>query len=108
MGRENEKGESHLARKRVENARLIQNKRYGNETSTNSDMTVRDIEKKAHMEESAETLLTHAAKVHKLSPRSYHRTIKLARTIADLDASEHIQEKHILEALTYRPKDLFE
>jgi magnesium chelatase family protein len=100
--------ESVLVQKRIQNARLLQQKRYENETTTNSDMSVRDIEKSAHMEQGAETVLTRAAELHKLSPRSYHRTIKLARTIADLEASPKIQEKHILEALTYRPKDLFE
>jgi len=39
-----------------------------------------------------------------LSSRSYHRIIKLARTIADLEGSEHIQEKHLLEAIGYREK----
>jgi magnesium chelatase family protein len=39
-----------------------------------------------------------------MSPRSYLRTIKVARTIADLDHSDTIEEPHILEALQYRPK----
>jgi len=37
-----------------------------------------------------------------LSPRSYHRLIKVARTIADLDGAEHIEVPHVLEALQYR------
>ncbi|MDQ5883328.1 MAG: magnesium chelatase family protein, partial [Patescibacteria group bacterium] len=40
-----------------------------------------------------------------LSARAYHRIIKLARTIADLDDKEDIETKHILEALAYRPKE---
>ena len=40
----------------------------------------------------------------KISPRAYHRIIKVSRTIADLDNSDDIQEKHLLEALQYRQK----
>ncbi len=39
-----------------------------------------------------------------LSPRSYLRVIKVARTIADLEQSEAVNETHLLEALQYRPK----
>ena len=42
---------------------------------------------------------------HHLSARGYHRLIKLARTIADLDASPHIAPNHLAEALSYRPKE---
>jgi magnesium chelatase family protein len=49
-------------------------------------------------------ILNTSAKQLDLSARSYHRIIKLARTIADLDGVEDIGENHILEALQYRPK----
>jgi magnesium chelatase family protein len=39
-----------------------------------------------------------------LSARAYHRVIKLARTIADLENKKEIEHSHILEALQYRPK----
>lgn len=100
--------ESESVRTQVSKAREKQQKRFNNLASTNSDMTVRDIDTQALLTDSAENLLEQAAKTLKLSPRSYHRTIKLARTIADLDDSEQIQDAHILEALTYRPKDLFD
>ncbi len=99
--------ESELVRKRVQKTRKMQEKRYKNATKTNSDMTVREINDMANLAESAEKLLTEAAKKLKLSPRSYHKTIKLARTIADLADTEFIEDSHILEALTYRPRELF-
>lgn len=100
--------ESPAVRKRALAARAVQEKRYGASTKTNADMSVRDIDAHAQLTSSAEATLTKAATVHKLSPRSYHRTIKLARTIADLEGSHTIEPKHIFEALTYRPKDLFD
>jgi magnesium chelatase family protein len=100
--------ESGDIQKRVQNARVLQSKRYQDTTKTNSDMNVRDIDTHAALTQGAEQALTQAAQAYNLSPRSYHRTIKLARTIADLEENERIEESHILEALTYRPKGLFE
>jgi len=99
--------ESPTIRARVSNAREGQYKRFGDHTKTNADMNVTDIDELACLTEPAERMLMLSAQKLKLSPRSYHRTIKLARTIADLEASATIEPPHILEALTYRPK-LFE
>ncbi len=100
--------ESKTVQERVQKTRKIQAKRFKDSIKTNSDMTVRDIDNLTKLTESAENILAEAAKKHKLSPRSYHRTIKLARTIADLANTEFIEDLHILEALTYRPKELFD
>jgi len=99
---------SPLVREQVARARTRQHARFQSKLKTNADMTVQDIEALAALAREAEDILTRAAMRHKLSPRSYHRTVKLARTIADLEEGEDIGVAHILEALTYRPKDLFE
>ena len=49
-------------------------------------------------------VLDASAKAFDLSARSYHKTIKLARTIADLEERENVERDDILEALQYRPK----
>lgn len=90
-------------RKRVIKARKIQAERYKNEgILTNSELTSKLIKKYCQLDKaSAEILKTAAMKYH-LSGRRYDRILKLARTIADLDCSKDIQQKHIMQALQYR------
>jgi magnesium chelatase family protein len=92
-------------RPRVEKARKLQEKRYGKlNISTNAELSAKDLIKTTALSPEVKELLNASAKQLDLSARSYHRMIKLARTIADLDQSETIGEKHVLEALQYRPK----
>jgi len=92
-------------RDRVLKARETQTKRFeGKKISTNSEMSAKDLEKFAPLGEKEKNLLNSAATRMGLSPRAYHRIIKLARTIADLAGSENIQDKHLAEALGYREK----
>ena len=106
-----EKEHSHEVRARVARARDAQRMRFektGRSLTTNSEMTVRDIDTLALLSAETRTALDAAAAKHSLSPRSYHRVIKLARTIADLDGVDTIETHHIMEALQYRPrKDMF-
>jgi magnesium chelatase family protein len=69
-------------------------------------MGPKEIEKHAELSSKAEETLMNAARAMKLSPRGYHRTIKVARTIADLGGSETIEPSHMLEALQYRSREL--
>lgn len=63
----------------------------------------REVKKYARLTDTARNLLDKGASRLELSPRAYMRTLKVARTIADLDQSEMILDKHIAEALQYRP-----
>ena len=60
--------------------------------------------KVANMNKETEELLITSAEKLKLSARAYHRVIRLARTIADIERSENVEKEHVLEALHYRPK----
>ncbi len=93
-------GQSEEALKSVLKARVAQNKRG----RPNAHMNNKDIAKHAKLSKSAQEVLNLSAKKLDLSPRAYHRIIKLARTIADIEHTEDITESHILEALSYRPK----
>ena len=91
-------------RQRVEKAREIQQKRFaGTKILTNSEMSVREIKKYCSLDNESKSVLQQSAIKLDLSPRSYHRVIKLARTIADLAGKPNIQKEHIYEALQYRP-----
>lgn len=89
---------------RISKAREIQKERFdklGRNISINSLMTARDIQNEPIDDEIKQTLNKFAKKLQ-LSPRAYHRVIKLARTIADLSGEDNIREQHILESLQYR------
>lgn len=94
---------SKVVRERVIAARKIQHDRFGSH-KTNSGMNNRDIKAKAKLSTEAKKLLDKAAAQLELSPRAYMRTIKVARTIADIDAAQQILPKHVAEALQYRPQ----
>lgn len=101
-------GETKASRERIEVARAVQEKRFAEARTltTNADMRAKDIESLAELSETAETTLINAARRLKLSPRGYHRTIKLARTIADLSNAKTIDPPHMLEALQYRSREM--
>jgi magnesium chelatase family protein len=95
-------------KERVATARARQLERFKDSPhiSTNADMGPKQIETLAQLSQKAEETLLAAAKSLKLSARGYHRTIKLARTIADLANSETIEPAHMLEALQYRAREI--
>lgn len=103
-----EEGEgSEKVKGRVLRARAVQNKRFKNipHLHLNSQMSTRELKHFAPLSENVTDLLNSSASRLNFSARVYHRLIKLARTIADLEGTENIAESHILEALQYRPRE---
>lgn len=94
-------------RKRVQKARNLQRKRFGENTEIlcNSDMNSGDVKKYCVLASGAEKILEMAVMRMNLSGRSYYRVLKLARTIADLDESIEISENHLAEAIGYRSRE---
>ncbi|KPA14748.1 magnesium chelatase [Candidatus Magnetomorum sp. HK-1] len=103
---ENSSESSETIRKRVANARQIQSDRFsGDNIHCNAQMTQKLLQAHCHLDEPSYGLLETASDRLGLSARAFHRIIKIARTIADLDESENIQPQHIAEAIQYRSLD---
>jgi len=105
------KGESTaVIAKRVAAARRLQEKRYqnlieNNDSSmslTNANISVQHLEQIATLDGAGQSLLNQAADRFKLSARGYHRILRVARTLADLENSDKIHYRHIGEAVSYR------
>jgi magnesium chelatase family protein len=113
--------------KRVEAARQRQRERFNSRTDPtslgeqsllvpggeiaspiqcNADMRPAEVRQFCDLDDTSRTLMRSAMNQLQLSARAYHRILKLARTIADLAANEHIQPSHLAEALQYRPRML--
>ena len=93
---------SEIIRKRIISAR--QKARERSDGKTNSELSSRDIENQILISEEALHALQQSATALNLSPRSYHRVMRLSRTIADLEKNKTVETPHVLEALQYRPK----
>lgn len=95
---------SQTVRARVTAARDIQAARFAglDDTRVNADVEGAHLEEIAQLDQTGQALLTKAAKHYGLSARSYHRILRVARTIADLDARPNIEADHISEAISFR------
>jgi magnesium chelatase family protein len=92
-------------RQRVEKAQAKQLARFEkSDTITNAEMSPRQVEKYCELDDEAEKIVRQAVDKMNLSARSYHRLLKVARTIADLSDSEGISKNHIAEALQFRTR----
>ncbi len=104
-GKRGSEGETTRAQRIVAEARERQRERFaGRAISKNSDMGVKDLEEFAELAPNVRGLLNESAQKLDLSPRAYHRVIKIARTIADVEGADEVADVHVLEALRYRPK----
>ncbi|MBA7680346.1 Competence protein ComM [subsurface metagenome] len=92
---------------RVKAAYSIQQKRFeGTGLSCNTEMTPTEVREFCRVEDQAQSLLKAAMKQLYLSARAFHRILKLARTIADLENTDIIKAHHVAEAIQYRPRSL--
>jgi len=97
--------ESKSIRERVQKARTIQEERFKNERIiSNAEMDIKLIKKYCRIDSATLDLLRQAVNQLHLSARSYHRILKISRTIADLAGDENIKSHHVAEAIQYRGK----
>lgn len=93
-------------KKRVNQARKIQLERYQEyQVFSNAELTSRLIDQFCKLDIKSKQILEMAFDRLGLSARAYNKILKVARTIADLEACEKIQEKHLAEAIQYRSLD---
>jgi len=92
-------------RKEVQAARDRQRDRFGDAVTCNAHIDSASIRKHCALSDSAENLLQRAMDHLGLSARAYDKILRLARTLADLEATENIGETHIAEAIQYRSLD---
>jgi len=98
---------SEAVRERVDRARAAQRDRFANRAGVyaNAHMAARDIRIFCRVSDGADALLRTAITRLALSARAYHRILKIARTIADLEGAADLQPKHVSEAIQYRSLD---
>ncbi len=99
--------ESHLIRERVMLARKIQENRFAEhpQIHANAQMSSKMLNQYCDIDDTGRALLKNAMERLSLSARAYDRILKVSRTIADLEQSEHIKTEHLAEAINYRSLD---
>jgi magnesium chelatase family protein len=103
---EGESEKSEAVRERVSQARQIQLKRFSGEgIYSNSQMKPKHLKKFCRLDAAGQSILDKSVRHLGLSARAYHRILKVARTIADLEPAEKIESVHLLEAIQYRSLD---
>jgi magnesium chelatase family protein len=99
-------GSTEATKQRIAEVRALQRQRFS-EQKLNSDMTNRDIKQFSRLSPDAKAILIDAGSKLELSARAYMRSLKVARTIADLAGSPTIEPHHITEALQFRTASLY-
>ena len=100
--------ESASVRNRVESARQAQRQRFkaSSASFTNADMGPIEVREHCRLDAGAQGLLRSAMDSLHLSARGFHRVLKLARTVADMEQANEVRVNHLAEALQYRPREL--
>ena len=89
--------------RKIQELRFVKNKIFNKKY--NSEISIANIEKMICLSDKVRKMLKDFSEKLELSARAYHKVIKLAQTIADLDNSKEITESHLLEALQYRKRE---
>ncbi|MDD4877155.1 MAG: ATP-binding protein, partial [Dehalococcoidales bacterium] len=98
---------SDRVRGRTQEARTRQTERYKDSRLTcNAEMSASEIRQFCKLDATSQSLLKTAMKQIHFTARSFHRTLKLARTVADLDNSDIIKTNHLAEALQFRQRNI--
>ena len=106
LRRRREAEPSEVIKERVNGARRIQNRRYGEQSGRcNARMGPSDLRRYCDLDDACASLMRRAFDTFGLTARSYDKILKVARTIADLAGSKEIQQMHIAEAIRYRTVD---
>jgi magnesium chelatase family protein len=90
-------------KQRIHQARHAQKERFGHRFHTNSEISSEIVKRVCPVNTEGQQLLKNAVETMGISPRSYFRVLKIARTIADLESEADIKTSHVAEALQYRP-----
>ena len=95
--------DSATVRERVATARARQTGRYrGSRLRCNADLQGADLDRVCELEPEARRLASKAAETRSFSARGYHRALRVARTLADLDGVDRLTSRHISEAFRFR------
>jgi magnesium chelatase family protein len=106
ISKEGRRESSAQIRERVTAARQRQKARFaGRKIRFNGDMQASDVERYCRLGDKEKRFMEQVYDAMQLSARGYHRILRVARTIADLDDSDRIQEMHLAEAVCYRRTD---
>ncbi|QUI23215.1 YifB family Mg chelatase-like AAA ATPase [Vallitalea pronyensis] len=106
LNQEKKPESSEVVKKRVMAAHVIQQERYKESPIFfNAHLTAAQITENCTLDKKGKDMLELAFNKLGLSARAYHRILKVARTIADLDNKPNIEEKHLAEAIQYRSLD---
>lgn len=89
---------------RIAGARAVQAERFAGATGLrlNADLEGKALEEAAALDDNGHALLTRSAEKFGVSARGYHRILRVARTIADLDGAERVGRDHLAEAISFR------